>query len=80
MPLARITAGYCVPTLQGSFSISLLVQDNFSPMIGKIKKKHALICSLLDRHQCYLKHARAGKIWAWLVRTQLSTNIFVLTG
>jgi hypothetical protein len=35
--------------------------------------------------QCCLKHARAGKFWAWLQRTQLPAklkfaNIFVLAG
>ena len=87
--ITRSNHFYRVPILQGLFSISLLVQDNLSPMVGVQSPNTMMppyaalhtICSIDDlaRHspQRSLKRACAcGRFGAWLDRTQ-SANIFV---
>ena len=87
--ITRSNHFYHIPILQGLFSISLLVQDNLSPIVGVqilwlLRTQHSIQFArsnwtdLASHSLNNFKHACAcGRFGAWLDRTRPSTNIFV---
>jgi hypothetical protein len=75
---------YCVPIFQSSFSVSLSVQDNLSPLIGLQNSMPSYAACLINGSSTRVAshspsmstmRARAGKFWAWLYLTQLSAKL-----